>query len=86
MANHKSAKKRIRQTITRTFTNKVKTSTNRTLIKSLRAAITDKDKSKALELLVKAQGSFAKLAQAGVIKANTAARKTSRLASQITSL
>ena len=86
MANHKSAKKRNRQTIKKTLINKVKTSENRTLIKGLRAAIGEKNKAKAQELLLKAQSSFSRLAQSGVIKANTAARKTSRLASQITSL
>lgn len=86
MANHKSAKKRNRQTIKRTLINKIQSSENRTLIKVIRTAISEKNKAKAQELLLKAQSSFSKLAQKGVIKANTAARKTSRLASQVKSL
>ncbi len=51
MANHKSARKRIRQTIRRKQVNKRAQSNLRTLEKSLRQAIEQKDKTKAEELL-----------------------------------
>ena len=86
MANHKSAKKRNRQTIKRTLVNKIKVSESRSLIKSLREAISSKNKDVARELVVKAQKYLARLAQAGIIKSNAAARKTSRLTSQVNSI
>ncbi len=51
MANHKSAKKRIRQTIRRQQVNKEAQSRLRTLEKNLRQVIGQKDKNKALEEL-----------------------------------
>ncbi|MBT3583477.1 MAG: 30S ribosomal protein S20 [Halobacteriovoraceae bacterium] len=86
MANHKSAKKRARQTITRTARNRARTSGARTVLKAIRLAISENDKKVATELLPKVQAKLRKLAQTGIIKLNTAARKTSRLASQINGL
>lgn len=86
MANHKSAKKRARQTIKRTLNNKVKNSRTKSALKAIRTAISGKDKTKALELLPSVQGTLSKLAKVGFIKANKAARTTSRLTSQINSL
>lgn len=51
MANHKSARKRIRQTMRRKQVNKHVQSGLRTLEKKLRQAIEQKDKSKAGGLL-----------------------------------
>ena len=51
MANHKSAKKRIRQTVIRRQINKSAISRLRTLEKNLREFIEKKDKNKALEQL-----------------------------------
>ena len=86
MANHKSAAKRARQTKTKTLVNKIVTSKTRTMIKSLREAIESKDKKKAEELLPHAQGYLAKQSKIGIIKTNTAARKTSRLAQKVSAL
>ena len=86
MPHHKSAKKRVRQTKVRTARNTAIMSEARTAIKKVRAAITEKDKSTAGTLLTGAQSLLSKLAKKGIIKQNTAARKTSRLASQIKSL
>lgn len=83
MANHKSAKKRSRQATVRTERNKIRKTQARTVIKEIKSAIGDKDKGKASELLPKAQSYLYKLAKTGVIKPNQAARKTSRLASQV---
>lgn len=83
MAHHKSAKKRIRQTLKRTEMNKVRKTKTRNAVKSLRLAITENKKEEAQALLTKAQAHLAKLAKHGVIKPNTAARRTSRLAHQV---
>jgi len=86
VAHHKSAKKRIRQTETRRQSNKWKTSRVRTEIKKLRTLISDNNKDEALKLFPKVQSLLNKLAKSSVLKKATAARKTSRLASQISKL
>lgn len=79
MPHHKSAKKRVRQTATRTKRNKIKTTMARTAEKKIQTAVEAGDKEGASKLLVQAQSLLARLAKTGVIKPNTAARKTSRL-------
>ena len=86
MANHKSAKKRIRQSETRRQNNKWKTSRVRTEVKKLRTAIEAGDKSAAEGLLPSVQKLFAKLAKSPAMKKATAARRTSRLAAQVSKL
>lgn len=86
MANHKSAKKRIRQTETRRQNNKWKTSRVRTEIKKLRTLISEKKKDEALKLYPAVQSLINKLAKSSALNKATAARKTSRLASQISKL
>lgn len=86
MPHHKSAKKRVRQTKTRTELNKTKTSQTRRVVKGLRAAIESGDKTTATTLFTKVQSLLARMAKSGIIKDNNAARKTSRLASQISKL
>ncbi len=55
-------------------------------MKAIRSAIETKDKATASGLLAGTQKLLARLAKSGVIKQNTAARKTSRLASQVSKL
>ncbi len=86
MAHHKSAKKRIRQTVTKTLRNRVQRSQNRTIVKALRSAVSEKNKELATELLTKAQSNLASLAKKGVIKARSAATKTAKLAKAVNSL
>ena len=86
MANHKSAKKRIRQTKKRTARNRAATSATRTALKKVRIALSENKKEEALKLFPEAQGLLARLAGKGVIKKNNAARKTARLAGQIANL
>ncbi|MBL6990829.1 MAG: 30S ribosomal protein S20 [Bacteriovoracaceae bacterium] len=86
MANHKSAKKRTRQTLDRTERNKARRTEVRTVVKKVVSAISQKDKEAALSLMNKVQKLFDKLAHKGVYKKNTAARKTSRLAGQVAKL
>ncbi|MCB9063440.1 MAG: 30S ribosomal protein S20 [Halobacteriovoraceae bacterium] len=83
MANHKSAKKRSKQTISKTARNRSRLSEARSAIKKLRTAISENDKSKATGLLTEAQSLLSKMVSAGILKANNAARKTSRLTSQV---
>ena len=86
MANHKSAKKRARQSIVRNERNSVKRTVTKNALKALRTAIESKDKATASSLFIGAQKLFARLSKHGIIKPNAAARKTSRLANQINNL
>ncbi len=86
MANHKSSEKRARQDIKKNLVNKMNESKSKTAVKKVRDALVAGDKKVAAEALKTAQAELRKLAKTGVIKANTAARKTSRLASQLNAL
>lgn len=86
MANHKSAKKRIRQNETRRVNNKWKVSRLRTEMKKLRAFITEANKDEAIKQFPIVQKLLAKLAKSPAIRKDTAARRTSRLASQVSKL
>ena len=86
MANHKSSVKRARQENVRTLQNKSRLSMTRTALKKVRKAIGSQDKKAANELLPNAQSLLAKLAKRGIIKQNTAARKSSRLSNQVNSI
>lgn len=86
MANHKSAKKRSRQTVVRNERNTAKKTAVKTAVKKVRTAIEAGNKEEATGLLVTAQKLLSRLAKHGVIKNNTAGRKTSRLANQINKL
>ena len=82
VANHKSAKKRARQTLVRNERNTVKRSMTKTAIKKIRVAIKGNDSKMAQSLLPEAQKLLFRLAKNGIIKNNTAARKISRLSKQ----
>ena len=84
--NHPSAEKRVRQTKKRTLQNKIKSTKTKSAVKELRAAISEKNKDKALTLFPKVQGLLSKLAKSGVIKPKTASRVSSRLAVQVNTL
>ena len=86
MANHKSSEKRARQDTKKNLVNKINESKTKTAVKKVRDALTASDKKSAAAALVAAQAELRKLAKTGVIKKNTAARKTSRLATQINNL
>jgi small subunit ribosomal protein S20 len=86
VANHKSAKKRAKQTIVRTERNKSKRSEVRSAVKAVRMALADKDGELAKKKLLEAQSLLSKTVKSGVYKAKTAARYTSRLAQQVTKL
>ncbi len=86
MANHKSSEKRARQDIKKNLNNKINESKTKTAVKKVRDALVAGDKKLAAAALKDAQGELRKLAKSGVIKLNAAARRTSRLASQVNGL
>lgn len=86
MANHKSAEKRIRQTERRTAVNRARVSRIRTFVKKVEAAIESGDKGAAAEAFKLAQPELARGVTKGVLHANTASRKMSRLSQRIKSL
>ncbi|MFZ5790250.1 MAG: 30S ribosomal protein S20 [Pseudomonadota bacterium] len=86
MAQHKSAKKRIRQTERRTAVNRARTSRVRTFIKKVETAIAAGDKAAAQSAFREAQPEIHRGVRAGVLHRNTAARKLSRLSARIKSL
>lgn len=86
MANHKSAKKRIRQNEKRRVSNKWQTSRTRSEVKKLRAAIDEGNKEVATTLFPKVQALFAKLAKGSNMKKSTSGRRIGRLAAQVAKL
>ena len=86
MANHKSAKKRIRQNETRKEQNKIQRSIFRGVQKSLRLALSEGKKEEAQTLAKKFQVIASKMVSKGILKKNNASRKTSRMTSQANGL
>ena len=83
MANHKSAKKRIRQTETRKLENKYFARSTRNALKELRDS---KDKAAATELLPKVSSMIDKLAKRNTIHENKAANIKSSITKHVNSL
>lgn len=83
MANHASAKKRIRQTERRTDVNRTRLSAIRTYLRKVEEAIDGGDKVEAEAAFREAQPQMMRGAQKGVLKRNTASRKLSRLSMRI---
>jgi small subunit ribosomal protein S20 len=86
MANHKSAEKRIRQTVRRTDVNRTRMSRIRSLIKKVEAAIVAGDKKTAQQAFKEAQPELMSGVSKGIIKLGTASRKISRLSARIKNL
>jgi small subunit ribosomal protein S20 len=86
MANNASARKRIRQTATRTARNNARKSRMRTFVKKVETAIAGGDKAAAAEALRAAQPEMQRAAGKGVVKLNTISRKLSRLSARIKAL
>lgn len=80
MANHKSAKKRARQTVKRNETNRSRRSAIHTLTKEAEVAAASGDVKTAKAALHRAESALAKGAARGTLHWRTAARKASRLA------
>ena len=83
MANSPSAKKRARQNDRRAAVNKSRRSRVRTFIRKVEEAITSGDKSVALEAMKAAQPEIMRGANKGILHANTASRKVSRLHNRV---
>jgi len=86
LANHKSAAKRARQDIKKSARKLSTKKGVRTSEKTLREAIAVKDSSSAKQALVSFSSKIDKAASKGIYHAKTAARKVSRLASQVAKL
>ncbi|MGH6879386.1 MULTISPECIES: 30S ribosomal protein S20 [Hypericibacter] len=86
MAQHKSAKKRIRQTERRTAVNRARVSRVRNFIKKLETAIATGDKTAAQAAFKEAQPEIQRGVRTGVLERNTASRKLSRLNARIKAL
>lgn len=83
MANHKSAKKRIRRNANRAEINKSRISRIRTFVKKVEVAIDSGDGAAATSALKSAQPEIMRGVSKGVLHKNTASRKMSRLAARV---
>ena len=83
MANHKSSKKRIKQTITKNESNRYYGKVTRNAVRKFRATT---DKAEAVAQLPAVTSMLDSLAKKGVIHANKAANLKSKLAKQVNKL
>lgn len=83
MANHASAKTRIRRNARRAEINGARRSRIRTFIKKVETAISSGDAKQAEEALRAAQPEIHRGVSKGILHKNTAARKLSRLSARI---
>ncbi len=83
MANHKSSKKRIKQTITHNAANRYYAKAARNAVRKLRATT---DKAEASAALPKVSAMLDKLAKKNVIHANKAGNLKSKLAKYVNKL
>jgi small subunit ribosomal protein S20 len=86
MANTTSAKKATRKIVRRTEVNKSRRSRVRGFIRKVEEAIASGDQALAQAALKAAQPELMRAATKGVLHANTASRKVSRLANRVKSL
>jgi small subunit ribosomal protein S20 len=83
MANHKSAKKKVRADEAKRELNRYQVKTARTFIKKLRATT---DKAEATELYKQVSSMVDKLAKRNIIHKNNAANKKAKLAAFVNGL
>jgi small subunit ribosomal protein S20 len=86
MAQHKSAKERIRQSKRRSEINRARTSRVRSFIKKVETAIATGNKTAAQTAFKDAQPEIHRGVRMGVLHRNAAARKLSRLSARIKAL
>ena len=86
MANHVSALKRARQTVTRTTANRVNKSRVRKALRALREAIAKGDSAMVTDQFNKTVSALDKSVQKGVLHDNTASRYKSRLHARVKAL
>ena len=83
MANTSSAKKATRKIARRTAVNKSRRSRVRTFVREVEEALASGNADKAREAFRAAEPELARAASKGVMHANTASRKISRLAARL---
>jgi small subunit ribosomal protein S20 len=83
MANTKSAKKAVRQTVRRTTENKARRSRLRSSVRKVEEAIASGNKDAARAALKEAEPIIVRTAQKGMVHRKTASRKVSRLAKRV---
>lgn len=83
MANHKSAKKRIRQTVRRTEVNGNRVSRIRTYVKKFDLALASGDKAAAQIAFREAMPEMQRGVTCGVLHRNTVSRKLSRMSARV---
>lgn len=86
MANTTSAKKAVRKIARRTAVNRSRRSQMRTFIRKVEEAIAAGDPALAAAALHDAEPVIMRAAQKGIVHANTASRKVSRLTRRVNSL
>jgi small subunit ribosomal protein S20 len=83
MAQHKSAKKRIRRNARRAVINHSRLGSIRTAVKAVETALAAGDKAAAQAAFKKAMPALARGASKGVMHKRTVARKLSRLSKRV---
>lgn len=83
MANHRSAEKRVRQSLKRRERNGAVRSRVRGAVKAVRTAIAAGDGDEARSRLRAAEGLLRRAASKGVLKKQTASRSVSRLSKAV---
>ncbi len=86
MANHKSAKTRIKRNNKKGVINAARRSRVRTFVKKVDAAIAQNNKELAQETFKVAESELMRAARKGVIESNKASRTVSRLSKKIKAL
>lgn len=86
MAHHQSAKKSIRQTVTRTAVNRSRKSRIHSFIRKVEEAITGGNKATAQAAFLAAQPELMVGVKKNILPLNTASRKLSRLSARIKAL
>lgn len=86
MANHKSAKTRIRRNNKRSIINGARRSRVRTFVKKVLAAVMENNKEAAASAFKVAESELMKAVSKGVLKKNTASRTVSRLSKKVKDL
>jgi small subunit ribosomal protein S20 len=86
MAHHKSAKKRIKQTIKKTERNRYYRTRMKNIVRAVREAAEAGDKAKALEAFKVANKQLHHYVSKGFLKKQTASRKVSRLHKLVNSI
>jgi len=86
MANHKSAKTRIKRNHKRSVINSARRSRVRTFVKKVIAAVLENNKEAAANAFKVAESELMKAVSKGVLKKNTASRTVSRLSKKVKAL